>query len=800
MTGEDRTGAALSALGSILSIAEDALSLTPVPWLPLVASTLKTAVERVELVRENQEGRKQFLQDAKALADMIEKAVAEAQKETAKYSDDEKSRQELVDRVKKDGSLQGDAEKLHSAIEELAKRADDLKGGRGFLGFLKGLIHASHNKAVLDKMNKDLSSALEFFKVSNLTTPQISIHSMVEQVRNHLREMQETKSVESIPWTSAGYRSVDELKSGFTEGTRDELFVQLHQWQSGAFPEIGAKRFYLGTGSAGLGKSSIAHQLCVRTEKDKVLTLGASFFFMRGGGDLESSRLFFTTVAHQLALSRPALRPFIVSAANAHLQYGQKQQMKYAYQELLHKPLAAARDAAAEATPVRTLLVVDGIDECKDHRLIPDLLRYLLELVRDFTWLYIFATSRPEQYITDVLASPAFKELGYHHALDDTSNSSDDVKRYLEAEVPKTSGYADLLKKNPNAIEELAKRTGGKFIFARTAVNYLSSGPNRADERLEHVLTPGGSTSPTEALDVLYLQILRGAFPPDQLSASPEQQRLSSFLRFVAVAHEPVSPETMAFLDPRLSVEKIKAMVERLRAVVTIVKNGCVVALHDSFPEFLVDAYRCTDPAYYVDAPAGHAYLASLCLDAITFSNVTELLAASRKPGQAAHRASLQYILPGGWWTHLQQAEFNADLESRVLKLAKGEQLAMIIWIVGDDKSVVKPIWSYLQRSRHEEATLAGLFKFAAYVQRWLSASTPRDASSITTKEVSDHLRKTYKSDAPFSPPDTNVDSNDLQLYQGVMEKLETSINQDATAQGVWRDRLALAKISARLQ
>ncbi|KAJ7850901.1 hypothetical protein B0H14DRAFT_2240685, partial [Mycena olivaceomarginata] len=78
---------------------------------------------------------------------------------------------------------------------------------------------------------------------------------------------------------------------------------------------IPRQRLYIISGGAGLGKSSIAHQLCklLDTPKSEPV-LGASFFFVRGSGDLESTRLVFSSLAHQLALSQPFLSPHIIRA------------------------------------------------------------------------------------------------------------------------------------------------------------------------------------------------------------------------------------------------------------------------------------------------------------------------------------------------------------------------------------------------------------------------------------------------------------------------------------------------------
>jgi hypothetical protein len=161
---------------------------------------------------------------------------------------------------------------------------------------------------------------------------------------------------------------VDELKGEFLDGTRRELFQELDLWSVGDSSCCDQKRFYLLSGGAGLGKSSIAHQLCTRLDLPKNKpALGASFFFVRNGGDLESTRLLFPSLAHQLALSQAGLRPHIIGAAREYLKRGDRQQMKHAFEELVRQPLAAA--SLVPQQPV--VIVIDGLDECKEREQVP---------------------------------------------------------------------------------------------------------------------------------------------------------------------------------------------------------------------------------------------------------------------------------------------------------------------------------------------------------------------------------------------------------------------------------------------
>ncbi|EKM60468.1 uncharacterized protein PHACADRAFT_109942 [Phanerochaete carnosa HHB-10118-sp] len=577
------------------------------------------------------------------------------------------------------------------------------------------------------------------------------------------------------------------------QGTRKELFAELEQWSAGRFPKDKPKRAYYLSGGAGLGKSSIVHQLCVRLDAadQPLLRLGASFFFVRGRGDLESARLFFPTLTRQLARTRLALRSHIVSAAREYLEHGEQQQMQHALQGLLRKALIAA---PADQAP--TLLVVDGIDECKDRELVPDLLRSLLSLVREFPWLYIFVASRPEPHILSVLASPDFADIVHHMQLEDTLEDwGGDVDYYLRETVPKIPLYGDFLDKHPDSLERLIKRAAGVFIFARIAVNFLDMHRNHPEEWFELVLS-GGSPA-TSPLDALYLQILRSAFPPEDLCASPHQrERLHSFLRFIAL-ESGATPETVAFYERELSVGDVFYIVDRLRSVLMINKDGNVVPLHASFGEFLVDEHRCSDALYHVDKSEGHAHLACACLAALSFENRTYYLqnAEDRQP----QHARINFHTMGDWNIHVGQAKYTAELEEQLSEFVRDIRLACHIWTIAEFARELSffslpHLWNCLQPSGARRAICSEFVKFGIYIRLWqlgVFTSSSRAPPLITSDDISQAIRgltvSTDEHQELLPSLDLTVDASCLARYQAIMADFMTQMNQDEATGQMWR-------------
>ncbi|KAJ7609913.1 hypothetical protein FB45DRAFT_1066467 [Roridomyces roridus] len=452
---------------------------------------------------------------------------------------------------------------------------------------------------------------------------------------------EEDRVLDAIPHADAGYRCVDELKSGLFPGTRQELFEELNNW----LDDPGPRPVYFLSGGAGLGKSSIAHQLCTRLDNSTDGPgLGTSFFFVRGSGDLESARLFFSSLAHQLALSQPSLRSRIISAAREYLKHGLRQQMKHSFEELFRGPF----QGTVVTLPSSVVLVIDGLDECKDRELIPDLLELLLELPTILPGIRLFLASRPEPHIQSVLTSASTLPSILYRSLNDTvAQWKDDVRLYLKQTVPKIGPYGDFLRDSPDQLEQLINRAAGVFIFARVAVRFLDTYRDHPDpgEQFTLLLSPGGIG--LSALDALYLQILSSAFPPPDWNIPPRATTTGSdgILRIA----KPIS----------LRKADIIWMTDRLRSVLLINSSGSVIPLHATFSEFLLDPQRCVHTLYHVDRAAGNSLLASACMGTFTFQIISDYLFS----GQDAPIRDYVHYAKSNWDLHLSTAHFNGSLK-----------------------------------------------------------------------------------------------------------------------------------------
>ncbi|GJE93963.1 hypothetical protein PsYK624_101300 [Phanerochaete sordida] len=424
----------LHAASGALKIAKPIAGVVPVPALGYVIDILSTLIKQVKAARTNGETEAMFFRTMNDLDEVIVQMVREANVVSGHAN----------------SMLQEQLDTLSRALGDLHAIAAKLQSGSGFCGWWKRFCHAKRNEEVLAEMIKRLADAQEIFSLGM----QGAIQNAVWRIEETVKTAEWRRIIEAIPHAEAGYLCVKEIKSGFMQDS--------------------PRRLFLLTGGAGLGKSAIAHQLCLRLVDTKQwgVNLGASFFFSRGGVD--SAHTLFSTIAHQLALSQPALTPSICDAARVFLTGGKEQQVRRTFEELLLKPLAG--NSGHSAFNETTFVVIDGLDECKDRELVPELLHCLLVLVRRVPWLRLFLSTRPEPHILPVLMHQSAAVIVYHRRLDDSQamgESKESVELYLRHTILKIYPYGDFVRAHPKQLDRLIERADGLFIYARVALNYL---------------------------------------------------------------------------------------------------------------------------------------------------------------------------------------------------------------------------------------------------------------------------------------------------------------------------------------
>ncbi|KAF2190141.1 vegetative incompatibility protein HET-E-1 [Zopfia rhizophila CBS 207.26] len=400
---------------------------------------------------------------------------------------------------------------------------------------------------------------------------------------------------------------MEEHNSTCLPNTRTELLRHIQEW---ANDKNGKPIFWL-NGAAGTGKSTIARTVA-RTFADQ-RRLGASFFFKRGEGERGNAARFFTTVATQLAVRVPEIRPGIKKAIDADPDISEKA-LKDQFEKLILQPLSEVVNLPA----LVLLIVIDALDECeqdKDIRAILKLLSRKMDL--EPVSLRILVTSRPELHI----------RLGFKQMPDGTYEGlilqevakqtiQHDIRVYFEHELGQIQQQRALRSNWPSRdqVDALVKQAIPLFIFAATACRYIGDWRGNPTKRLEIVLEY--QKVKASKFDAVYLPILNQLF--DEEDKEDKERWATEFREIVGsivVLEAPLSVASLARLL-RISKEDVHCRLDSLHSVLSIPDrdDAPVRLLHLSFREFLVDAEKEKSP-FWVDERARHERLASHCLE-----------------------------------------------------------------------------------------------------------------------------------------------------------------------------------------
>ncbi|BCS29832.1 uncharacterized protein APUU_80135A [Aspergillus puulaauensis] len=302
-------------------------------------------------------------------------------------------------------------------------------------------------------------------------------------------------------------------------------------------------------GWAGTGKSTIASTIA-RQYYDKQC-LGASFFFSRGGGDISHAGKFVTTIARQLASNILPLQKFVCEAIASYSAIG-TQSLGNQWRCLILNPLSKVGRGSGFPS---YLLVIDALDECDDDKGIQVILSLLTEAQPAFNnILRVLITSRPNLPIKVGFSRiPAANHCAFilHHLPLETVRN--DIVFFLQLELKAIAQDQGLEPSWPGAeaIEHLATRASGLFIWCATACRFLQEGDLYAEERLNSLLKGSiSSTAPEEQLNEIYMSVLRAAILPTY--TEQEKGKLRDHIRHVlgtiVILYSPLSLGSMCKL------------------------------------------------------------------------------------------------------------------------------------------------------------------------------------------------------------------------------------------------------------
>ena len=364
-------------------------------------------------------------------------------------------------------------------------------------------------------------------------------------------------------------------------------------------------------GIAGTGKSAIAQTVAERVFADG--RLGASFFCSRAFEDRSDLHLIFPTLAFQLAQKYPGFRSLLIPLLQSNPDIF-RESLHSQIQELLLKPLLSAK--------ISTVIVIDALDECKDDEPESAILLVLGKSISEVPGVKFFITSRPETHITSGFRGPLLREWTetfiLHHV--ESSIVHSDIRLFFKHELFK-------LARRPQGwptdeqLDSLCRRAAGFFVYAVATVNFLRHKFKRPSDRLDMITKSPESTAhegKTElraytSLDSLYTSIFRAAFCKND---AKDDAMVRSVLSAVVLVTNPLSPSSIATLMG-FECDEVMSLLESVQSLLALHDeniNCPVRSFHKSFPDFITDPTRCSDPRFYIP-PSYHIELVLCCLE-----------------------------------------------------------------------------------------------------------------------------------------------------------------------------------------
>ena len=399
-------------------------------------------------------------------------------------------------------------------------------------------------------------------------------------------------------------------RSGCLKGTRTAILDSIELW----IHDSDKPTIYWLNGLAGTGKSTIAQTTAERAFADG--RLGASFFCSREYQDRRDLQLIFPTLAVQLSRRYPEFRSAFVKLIRSNPDIIHES-LYNQIEKLIAQPLTESA--------ISTVIVIDALDECEDEEPASAILSVLGRFVAKIPAVKFFITGRPESRIREGFRLPLLVKATDVFVLHevDPGQVSNDIQLFLRHSFLEISSRLGGLDGWPmrEEIDHLCERSAGLFVYAVATIrfiDYKDCNPKRQLERLlrwpDYTKYEGKTKlNRKTTLDMLYTSILQEAFGGDDPENDP---RVRSVLGAVVLAADPLSPSAIAALLGFKS-EEILPLLSSLHSLLVLQEDASlpVRPFHKSFPDFIIDPARCTNPRFRICPPDHHMELLYGCLE-----------------------------------------------------------------------------------------------------------------------------------------------------------------------------------------
>ena len=375
------------------------------------------------------------------------------------------------------------------------------------------------------------------------------------------------------------------------ENTRKKTLNSIYQWvNTRGYPNV-----LLLSGAAGTGKSTIA--TTVAGEYQKRGQLGCHMFFVRGRSH---PRTALQTIAYSLAVYNQSIAVSLVEKLRKSGDLNSSN-LKTKFDILLRDPLRTAAIEVRE--PI--LIVLDALDECGT----PESRWNLINVLRDRLPILppnfrFIITSRPEN---DILAfnspqSPNVQTFDLDNQIDENKI---DVFTFIKHELEESRSSRALRVPEDwswdEGLQRLASTAGGLFIWASTAIKFISEKKGDRFERFKNLVENRNAPN----LNELYATILKNAFEWDE----KEKKDFVGVFSFILFSKLSLSDES---INGILGINTTPDVLMYLRSLVVYERRNPITIRHTSFYDYLVS---CEGEPWHVDPSVQRAYIASKCLE-----------------------------------------------------------------------------------------------------------------------------------------------------------------------------------------
>ncbi|KAF9476839.1 hypothetical protein BDN70DRAFT_148225 [Pholiota conissans] len=368
-------------------------------------------------------------------------------------------------------------------------------------------------------------------------------------------------------------------------------------------------------GPAGAGKSAILQTIAERCFERRILL--ASFFFGRLDPTRNTVKPFIATLAYQLTITLPQIKPLVESAIECDPLIFDKS-LATQLQSLIVDPLKDLSASGFFKNPetCARLILIDGLDECQDPRMQSMVIRVLADTLRSQKLPLIFLiASRPEQHITITFNSTSAAGLWRSLVLDDSFDPEDDIRMFLVDSFEEIRTTHPLKHLVPHAwptesdIDMLVTKSSGQFIYASVVVKYISAHHDRPHDRLEVIkgLRPARREVPFSELDAVYVHLL---------SSCPDSSTVIAVLGFIVIEISATKNiEILLDLQPGDVDIALAPLLSILNFRVTPSTDISISFSHASFGDFLVNASRAGQ--FWINTSASNEQILSSCVEKI---------------------------------------------------------------------------------------------------------------------------------------------------------------------------------------